>query len=72
MVKIYTDSQKYNKVSKSFNFKLTIFKDTCRRASLQLNNYIITFPTILKGLIQDYYYNYTLLARIYLEAYTYI
>ena len=51
VVKIYTDSQKYNGVSKSFNFKLTIFKNICKRASLQLNNYIIAFPTILKRLI---------------------
>jgi hypothetical protein len=27
---------------------------------------------MLKGLAQDYYYNCTLLARTYLEAYTYI
>ena len=51
MAKIYTDSQKYDKVSESFNFKLVIFKDIYRRASLQLNNYIIVFPIILKGLV---------------------
>ena len=34
VVKIYMDSQKYNKVSESFNFKLIIFKDIYRRASL--------------------------------------
>ena len=72
VVKMYIDSQKYNGVSKSFNFKLTIFKDIYRRAGLQPDNYIIAFPTILKGLTQDYYYNRTLLARTYLEAYTYM
>ena len=51
VAKMYTDSQKYNRVSKSFNFKLTIFKDICRKTSLQLDNYIIAFPTMLKGLI---------------------
>ena len=51
MAKIYINSQKYNKVSKSFNFKLINFKDIYRRASLQLNNYIIVFLTILKRLI---------------------
>ena len=51
MAKIYINSQKYNRVRKSFNFKLTIFKNIYRRAGLQLNNYIIAFPTILKGLI---------------------
>ena len=72
VAKIYTDSQKYDRVSESFNFKLTIFKDICRRAGLQLDDYIIAFPTMLKGLAQDHYYNRTLLARIYLEAYTYM
>ena len=51
VVKMYIDSQKYNRVSESFNFKLIIFKDICKRTGLQLNNYIIAFPTILKGLI---------------------
>ena len=51
VVKIYTDSQKYNKISESFNFKLTIFKDIYRRAGLQLDNYIIAFSIILKGLV---------------------
>ena len=51
VVKIYIDSQKYNRVSKSFNFKLIIFKNIYRRAGLQLDNYIIAFPTILKGFI---------------------
>jgi hypothetical protein len=50
VVKMYMDSQKYNRVSESFDFKLTIFKDICRRASLQPNDYIIAFPTMLKGL----------------------
>ena len=51
VAKMYTDSQKYNKVSKSFNFELIIFKDIYKRAGLQLNNYIIAFLTMLKGLI---------------------
>ena len=51
VAKMYINSQKYNRVSESFNFKLTIFKNICRRAGLQLNNYIIAFPIILKGLI---------------------
>ena len=51
MAKIYIDSQKYNRASKNFNFKLTIFKDICRKASLQLDNYINAFPIILKGLV---------------------
>jgi hypothetical protein len=72
VAKMYTDSQKYNKVSESFDFKLAIFEDICRRASLQLDSYIIAFPTMLKGLAQDYYYSCTLLARTYSKACTYM
>ena len=66
---MYIDNQKYNRVNKSFDFKLAIFKDICRRASLQLDGYIIAFPTMLEGLVQDHYYNYSLLAKTYTEAY---
>jgi hypothetical protein len=69
---MYTDSQKYDRVSESFDFKLTIFKDICRRASLQPDGYMIAFPTMLKGLAQDHYYNRGLLARTYSEACTHI
>jgi len=72
VAKIYIDSQKYNGVSESFDFKLAIFEDIYRRAGLQPNGYIITFPTMLKRLAQDHYYNYTLSTRIYLDTYTYI
>ena len=51
VAKIYTDSQKYDGVSESLNFKLAIFKDICRRAGLQLDGYMIAFFTMLKGLI---------------------
>ena len=51
IVKIYTDDQKYNSVSNSFNFKLTIFYNICRRSSLPPKGYMTAFPTILKGLI---------------------
>jgi hypothetical protein len=72
VAKMYTDSQKYDGVSKSFDFKLTIFKDICRRAGLQLDDYMITFPTMLKGLAQDHYYNCSLSAKTYTEACTYM
>ena len=51
IVKIYTDDQKYNGVSDSFNFKLTIFYDICKRSSLPPKGYMTAFPIILKGLI---------------------
>ena len=69
---MYTDDQKYNRVNKSFNFKLAIFEDIYRQASLQPNSYMIIFPNMLKGLTQDYYYNWTLLSRLYAKACTYM
>jgi hypothetical protein len=72
MAKMYTNSQKYDRVSESFDFKLAIFKDICRRAGLQPDGYMIAFPTMLKGLAQDYYYNRTLSARTYSKACTYM
>jgi len=50
IAKIYTDDQKYNRVSNSFNFKLTIFYNICKRAGLPSKGYITIFLTILKGL----------------------
>jgi hypothetical protein len=72
VAKMYTDSQKYNRVSKSFDFKLAIFEDICRRAGLQPDNYMIAFSTMLKGLVQDHYYNCSLSAKTYTEACTHI
>ena len=50
ITKIYTDDQKYNIVSNSFNFKLTIFYNIYKRSSLLLKGYIMAFPNILKRL----------------------
>jgi hypothetical protein len=60
IAKIYTDDQKYNSISNSFDFKLTIFYNICRRSSLPPERYITMFPIMLKGLAQVYYYNYNL------------
>jgi len=50
IAKIYTDDQKYDGVSDSFNFKLTIFNNICKRSGLPLKGYIVAFPSMLKGL----------------------
>jgi len=50
IAKIYTDDQKYNGVSNSFNFKLTIFYNICKRAGLPPKGYITALLTMLKGL----------------------
>jgi len=72
IAKIYTDDQKYNGVSNSFNFKLTIFYNICKRASLPLKGYITALLTMLKGLAQDYYYNSSLLTRLFTEVYNHM
>jgi hypothetical protein len=50
IIKIYIDNQKYNKVSNSFDFKLTIFYNIYKRSSLPLEGYAVAFPSMLKGL----------------------
>jgi len=50
IIKIYIDNQKYNRVSNSFNFKLTIFYNIYKRSSLLPKGYTVAFPSILKGL----------------------
>jgi len=72
IIKIYTDDQKYDGVSDSFNFKLTIFYNICKRSGLPLEGYTIAFPSMLKGLAQDHYYNSNLKLRPFMEAYNHI
>jgi len=50
IIKIYIDDQKYNGVSDSFDFKLTIFYNICKRSGLPLEGYVVVFPSMLKGL----------------------
>ena len=69
-VKIYTDDQKYSGVNESFNYKLRIFYDICKRSKLPLVGYAKAFLTILKSLIQDNYYNYKLSGRLFSNIYT--
>jgi hypothetical protein len=59
-------------MSNSFDFKLIIFYDIYRRSSLPPKSYITTFPIILKGLAQVYYYNYNLFTKQFDIIYIYI
>ena len=70
MAKIYTDKQKYNSINGSFDYKLTIFLDICNCVELLEDNYsqLRAFPTMLKGLALNYFYNAYLSQRTYLEA----
>ena len=49
MAKIYTEKQKYNSL-RSFNYKLFIFYDICRRYGLDKKDLVNAFPIILKGI----------------------
>jgi hypothetical protein len=69
VAKIYTNEQKYDGTNGSFNYKLTIFLDIYRRIKLPEEAFMRAFPTILKGLALDYFYNALLLQRTYQEAY---
>jgi hypothetical protein len=60
IAKIYTNNQKYNNISNSFDFKLTIFYNIYRISGLPSEGYMIVFPIILKGFAQAYYYNCSL------------
>ena len=61
VAKIYIEEQKYNGVNSSFNHKLAIFLDICKRVELPEDALLRAFPTMLKGLALDRYYNVLLL-----------
>jgi hypothetical protein len=65
---MYSDDEKYNGVNDSFDFKLSVFADICARASLPRDGYMLTFPTMLKGLAQAHYYNRGLAGKSFDEA----
>ncbi len=70
IAKIYTDEQKYDGTNGSFDHKLTIFTDICQRVELPEIALMKAFPTMLKGLAQDHFYNNQLSKRTYEEACT--
>jgi hypothetical protein len=56
VAKVYTNGQKYDR-STSFDYKLTIFYNICKRSGLPCEGYATAFPTMLKGLAEDHYYS---------------
>jgi hypothetical protein len=50
-VKMYTDKQKYSSVNESFDYKLRIFYNICKRSGLPPAGYTKAFLTILKSLM---------------------
>jgi hypothetical protein len=69
---MYTEEQKYSRVDKSFDYKLKIFYNICKRAGLLNTAYIDAFPTMLKGLAQDYFYNHNLSERPFNQVCTHL
>jgi hypothetical protein len=57
IARIYTDEQKWDGGNGSFDQKLTIFYDICERVELPKEAIMKAFPTMLKGLALDYFYN---------------
>jgi hypothetical protein len=70
VAKIYIDNQKYDGISESFDFKLAIFDDICRRAGLQPDGYMTEFLDMLKGIAQDNDYSRNLSIKMYPEPCT--
>ena len=68
MAKIYTQDMKYNGTNGSFDHKLTIFEDVYQYVDLPQEDLMRAFPTMLKGLAQDHYYNTQLSKHTYVDA----
>jgi len=51
------EAQKYDGTNGSFDHKLAIFHDICQRIDLPQETLARAFPTMLKGLAQDHFYN---------------
>ena len=71
IAKVYIDGQKYDRTT-SFNYKLTIFYNIYKRSSLPPKGYATVFPTMLKGLVEDYYYSSNLADKSFKDIYIYI
>jgi hypothetical protein len=56
IAKIYTEKQKYSSINKSLNYKLIIFYNICNQVDVPQEDYLKAFPTMLKGLVLDYFY----------------
>ena len=56
IIKIYIEESKYGGNRDSFDFKLAIFYNICRRTNIPHKAKAKVFPTMLKGLALDFYY----------------
>ncbi len=65
---MYIDKQKYNSINYSFNYKLAIFLNICRRNNLPKNLLSKAFLIMLKGIALDHYYNNILSQHSYQDV----
>jgi hypothetical protein len=68
VAKVYTDGQKYNRFT-SFDYKLTIFYNICKRSGLSRKRYATVFLTMLKRLAKEHYYSNNLADRSFKDTY---
>jgi hypothetical protein len=71
VAKVYTNKQKYNRFI-SFDYKLTIFYNICKKSGLPYKEYTTIFLTILKGLAKEHYYNSNLADKLFKNTYIHI
>jgi hypothetical protein len=71
IAKVYINGQKYNR-SISFDYKLTIFYNICKRPGLSCEGYATVFLTMLKGLAEEHYYSSNLADRLFEDTCIYI
>jgi hypothetical protein len=67
VAKVYVDRQKYDG-STSFDYKLTIFYNICKRSGLPREGYATAFPTMLEGLAEDHYYSSNLADKLFKDT----
>jgi hypothetical protein len=67
IAKVYTNKQKYNRLT-SFDYKLTIFHNICKRSGLSCEEYATAFLTMLKGLAKEHYYSSNLADRLFKDT----
>jgi hypothetical protein len=71
VAKVYTDGQKYDRFI-SFDYKLTIFYNICKRSGLFCEGYATVFPIMLKGLAEEHYYSSNLADRLFEDTCIYM
>jgi hypothetical protein len=54
--KMYTEELKYSGELDNFDYKLVIFKNMCQRADLPEKQWLMAYPTMLRGLALDHYF----------------